>query len=167
MLREEAIVVGLEGDHAFVINQRKSACGSCHADQSCGTLSGGLGKKGVHIRTHNPINAQVGERVMLEISESHFLKASFMVYALPVVALIMVGAGVRSLVLSLGWVQDAEAIGALAGLAGLGLSFYGLYRYNSSIQNDSSQLPSIRRVVNQHTLSEKGVVSCTTPFDQS
>lgn len=146
MLREEGIIVALEGAYALVSNQRKGACGSCHAESSCAVLSGGLGKQSVNIRAHNPLQADVGERVVLEITESHFLLASFLVYITPILSMVLVGSLARFLALSWEGV-DAESVGALAGLASLALSFYGLHRYNAHIQDDVSRQPVIRRIV--------------------
>lgn len=146
MLREEGIVVALEGEYALVVSQRKAGCGSCHAEASCNTLSGGLGKKATEIRAHNPLNAEVGERVVLEMTESHLLWASFLVYGVPIVALVLGGVLCRSLALSLG-IGDSDSVGALGGLAALVISFYGLHRYNQHIRNDESQHPVIARVV--------------------
>ena len=156
MLREEGIVVGLEGTYALVANQRKSACGSCHAESSCGTLSGGLGKKVVVIRAHNPLQAEVGERVVLEISETHFLRTSFLVYVVPILSMVLVGSLVRFLALF--WVGiDAESMGALAGLAALILSFYGLHRYNTHIQDDISRQPAISRIIPDVSTAVKSI----------
>ena len=146
MLREEGIVVGLDGEYALVSNQRKRSCGSCQAEASCATLSGGLGKKTVGIRARNPLHAEVGERVVLEISEGHFLRASFLVYITPILSMVFVGAMARSLALSWGGI-DSESVGALAGLAALALNFYGLSHYNAHIQDDASQQPVISRVL--------------------
>lgn len=146
MLREEGIVVALEGAYALVVNQRKGGCGGCHSEASCGVLSGGLGKKAAGIRARNPLNAEVGERVVLEMTESHLLRASFLVYGLPIVALVVGGVLFRSLSLSLG-IGDSESVGALGGLAALLFSFYGLHRYNQHIRNDDSQHPVIARII--------------------
>ncbi|MBF0161654.1 MAG: SoxR reducing system RseC family protein [Magnetococcales bacterium] len=146
MLHEEGVVMALDGAYAVVANQRKGSCGGCHGEASCGTLSGGLGKKTVGIRARNPLQAAVGERVVLEISEGHLLKASFLVYGLPILAMMVVGILGRSLATTLG-VGDSESAGALAGLAALLLSFWGLHRYNHHIRNDASQQPVIARIL--------------------
>ncbi|MEO5348098.1 MAG: SoxR reducing system RseC family protein [Magnetococcus sp. YQC-3] len=146
MLREEGVVVAVEGEYALVANQRRGGCGGCHAEASCGSFSGGMGKKTVGIRARNPLQAEVGERVVLEITEGHLLRASFLVYGVPIIALVVVGMLGRSLSLALG-VGDSESIGALSGLTALVLSFYGLHRYNQHIQDDASQQPVIARVL--------------------
>ncbi|MBF0401461.1 MAG: SoxR reducing system RseC family protein [Magnetococcales bacterium] len=146
MLREEGVVVAVEGDYALVVSQRKSGCGSCQGEASCSTLSGGLGNKAARIRARNPLHAEVGERVVLEMTEAHLLRASFLVYGLPVIALVLGGLLSRSLALSLG-VGDSESAGALGGLLALVASFYGLYRYNQHLRDDDTKNPVIARVI--------------------
>ncbi|MEO5339892.1 MAG: SoxR reducing system RseC family protein [Magnetococcus sp. MYC-9] len=146
MMQEEGVVVALDGEYALVANQRKSSCGGCRAESSCGSISGDLGKKSVGIRARNPLQAAVGERVILEISESHLLRASFLVYGVPIMALILVGMLGRSLALAWG-VGDSESVGALSGLAALVLSFLGLHRYNHHIRDDVEQQPVIARIL--------------------
>ena len=146
MMREEGVVVGLDGAYALISHERKKACGSCSGEESCGVLSGGLGKKGVEIRARNPLHAEIGERVVLEIGERYFLRASFLVYVVPILFLIAAGSLVRFLALS--WPgADAESLGALAGLVAMALSFYGLHRYSAYLKDDSDQQPVISRIL--------------------
>ncbi|MBF0369606.1 MAG: SoxR reducing system RseC family protein [Magnetococcales bacterium] len=148
MLREEGRVVALDGDFALVSSHRQSACGSCQAKSSCATLSGGLGQRENQIRAHNRAGAEVGERVVLEVSEGLFLKASFLIYAMPVLGLVFGGALARSLALSMGIVGDnAELVGALSGLATFVASFIWLRGYNRRLEGDDSIRPVITRVL--------------------
>jgi sigma-E factor negative regulatory protein RseC len=124
MLREEGRVVEREAHHAVVESQRKRACGTCHGESSCSTLSGGLGQSSVRIRAHNPLGAEIGDWVTVEISEQQFLRASFLVYGLPLMALFAVGALVRAILLAMGMGQAAEGLAALAGLAALGITLF-------------------------------------------
>ncbi|MBF0184247.1 MAG: SoxR reducing system RseC family protein [Magnetococcales bacterium] len=146
MLREEGVVVAVEGEYAIVANQRRGGCGGCHAEASCGAMSGGLGRQSIGIRARNLVHADVGERVVLEIAEGELAKASFLVYGMPVLALVLVGVVARSLAQSLG-VADSESVGALAGLLALVGCFYGLYRYNKHIENDDRHQPVISRIL--------------------
>ncbi|MBF0453825.1 MAG: SoxR reducing system RseC family protein [Magnetococcales bacterium] len=148
MLREEVLVVAVEGAYAMVSSQRKSACGSCQAESSCTVLSGGGGKRDTRIRAMNPVGAQVGQRVELEVSEQQFLKASFLVYLLPVISLIFFGILGRSLAVGLGVAPDmAEGVGGLVGVVALLLTFFGLSRFNDHLEGDDSRRPVIRKIL--------------------
>ena len=147
MLREEGIIVALEGTHASVACAR-SGCAGCHAEASCGANSGPLGRKTVEIRARNPLQAAVGERVIVEITEGRLLRNSFMMYGLPTIALVVVGALGHSVAQSWG-VGDSESVGALAGLVAMALSFYGLYLYHQHAQDNPGQQPVITRIIEQ------------------
>ncbi|MBF0446083.1 MAG: SoxR reducing system RseC family protein [Magnetococcales bacterium] len=149
MLREEVLVVAVDGLYAIVSSQRKSACGSCHAEASCSVLSGGKTKYDTQIRAMNPIGALVGQRVELEISEQQFLKASFLVYVLPIIYLLFFGVLARHLAVNYFGVapQAAEGIGGLAGVIALVLTFFGLSKLNSHIEGDDSRRPVIRKIL--------------------
>ncbi len=161
MLREQGFVVGLDGDHALVSSYRQSACGSCHAQASCSTLSAGLGNRENRIRALNPIGAEVGEQVVLEISEKGFLRASFLVYGLPIAALVGIGSLARALLLAMGVAaQTAEGGGAIAGLLALVASFFWLHRQNSRLEKDPDTQPVIASLAWSAPPAEKGGDAC-------
>jgi sigma-E factor negative regulatory protein RseC len=148
VLREEVLVVAVDGQYAMVNSQRKSACGSCHAEKSCSVLSGGGGKRESHIRVMNLIGAEVGQRVELEISEQQFLKASFLVYIMPIVSLIFFGMFFRYLAIRFGVSpESAEGVGGLAGVVALVLTFLGLSKLNDHIEGDDSRRPVITKIL--------------------
>ncbi|MBF0626371.1 MAG: SoxR reducing system RseC family protein [Magnetococcales bacterium] len=147
MLREEGRVVALDGEIALVTSQRKKACGSCAGEASCSTLSLGAGKKEMSIRAINRAGAQVGERVVVEISEAVFLKAAGLLFGLPSLALVVAGVGVRGLLLEMGYQDAAEGFGALAGLAAMALTFLSLRRFNHGMENQLRHLPVITEVM--------------------
>ncbi|MEO5347155.1 MAG: SoxR reducing system RseC family protein [Magnetococcus sp. YQC-9] len=131
MIREEGIVVALEGEYAVVSGQRQKMCGSCHNSQTCTVLSGGLGQRSIKIRAFNACHARIGERVFIEISERTFLRASFLVYILPLVVLFAMVSWARYLIQTFGWAVDIEASSALVGFASLAATFYWLHRRSS------------------------------------
>ncbi|OSM04863.1 SoxR reducing system RseC family protein [Magnetofaba australis] len=145
MLREEGRVVSLEGKFALVETVRKKACGNCTGDSSCSTLSFGGGQRKSVFRALNPQNARVGDFVILEIAERQFLRASFLIYAAPVLALVLVGAAVRYWALASGVaVDDAEGLGAVSGLLALGGVFLALRRVNDRLSAREEAHPVIR-----------------------
>ena len=147
MLRESGRVVSVDGKYALVSSGRKKLCGDCHGGSSCNTLSMGLGDKLSQIRAINKANARVGDQVTLEISEGFFLKASFLVYAGPVIVLMLVGVGVRHLLLTMGMdPYPAEGLSAISGLIAMGVAFASLRRVNRVLEGRDDALPVISRV---------------------
>ncbi|MBF0271574.1 MAG: SoxR reducing system RseC family protein [Magnetococcales bacterium] len=126
MIREEGIVVALEGDYAVVSGQRQKMCGTCHNVNTCTVLSGGLGQRSIKVHALNACHARVGERVFIEISERSFLRASFLVYILPLVVLFATVSWARYLMQTMAWQIDIEAFSALVGLLSLVVTFLWL-----------------------------------------
>ncbi|SOB76401.1 positive regulator of sigma(E), RseC/MucC [Marinobacter sp. LV10R510-11A] len=116
MITESGKVVAVTGEHAWVQTIRTSACQSCAARNGCGQkmLASATGGRANQVRVFNSVNACVGEEVTLGIDESALLGASLLVYALPL--LLMVMASMIGHHLSDGS-DFAAMLGAAAGLA--------------------------------------------------
>ncbi|MDN6318538.1 MAG: SoxR reducing system RseC family protein [Marinobacter sp.] len=115
MITESGKVIAVTGAHAWVQTIRASACQSCSARNGCGqkVLASATGGRANQVRVFNSANANVGEEVTLGIEESALLGASLLVYALPL--LLMVVASVAGHQLSSG--NDfAAMLGAAVGL---------------------------------------------------
>lgn len=124
MITETGQVVAESGSKVWVMTIRQSACQSCSARHGCGqkalaTMSQG---KANQILVDNTLGARVGDQVTLAIGESALLGASLLVYALPLLMLVL-GAMLGH------WVSGHGDLPALAGaLAGLAAGFV-LVRY--------------------------------------
>lgn len=122
MIRETGRVVAVKGDRVWVQTIRASACESCSARSGCGqrVLASATSGRANQILVSNHLNARVGDEVTVAIEESALISASLLVYALPLLLMIL-GA-----VTGQQWLpqQDAGAIaGAIVGLAaGFGLA---------------------------------------------
>lgn len=147
MMREEGLVIELDGEYAIVTGQRQKSCGTCHAANTCTVLSGGLGQRAIKIRARNLCNAQVGERVFIEISERSFLKASFLVYILPLVVLFALVSWTRYLVQTFDWQVDIEILSAVVGIVSLFLTFVWLHRRSKRLEQESKEGPVIIEVL--------------------
>lgn len=94
MIHETGIVISVNGNEAWVQTIRESACQSCSARHGCGqkalaTLSGGQARQ---IRVINSLDACPGDQVTVAIEESALLRASLLVYAMPLVLMVLVTA---------------------------------------------------------------------------
>jgi sigma-E factor negative regulatory protein RseC len=107
MTDSEAIVVRLDGDHAWV--DVDSGCSNCGKTSSCG-LGDGHGKRLQRVR--NTVGARIGDRVVLSVPDGTVLAAAFRAYLLPI-ALALIGAAVGTTVGD----ERAAAAGAMVGLA--------------------------------------------------
>ena len=83
---ETGVVVEIHKDQAKVAFVRKEACGSCRA--GCSLMSD-PGRRAV-LQAHNPIHAQVGDPVRVQISPVSSVRAAVIVFLFPLLAM-MVG----------------------------------------------------------------------------
>jgi len=145
MIEQDALVVTVEGELAEVETQRQSACGDCSARSGCGTslLAEVFGKRRSRLWVSNPIQARVGERVVIGLQERPFLRAAINLYATPLLAM-MGGALIGE------WLAERSSssveLGALVGgLSGLLAGFMWLRRFARSSRNDREYRPVVLR----------------------
>jgi sigma-E factor negative regulatory protein RseC len=99
MLEELAIVVKIENHQVWVESRQNSACGGCQQKASCttGALGSVLKKKSVPVDCD--IQLKTGDKVMVAIDENLLLRASLLLYLVPLVAL-FTGAGIAGWLLA-------------------------------------------------------------------
>ena len=91
MIEEEAQVIDVDGDKLILQAQTQSACGSCSANKGCGTslLAKVIGRKFTRFQAQNNVNAVVGDTVIVGIPEDALLKGSLVMYAVPVMGMLL------------------------------------------------------------------------------
>lgn len=89
MIEEHAVVTALQNNFATLEIERRTACGLCGQTRGCGNAAWGkLLKHDSHAFTaQNPINAQVGDGVVVGIQEQSVLSAMFFLYIVPLLTL--------------------------------------------------------------------------------
>lgn len=119
MLEETGIVVTVEGNHAWIETQAKSACGHCQVGSNCGTslLAQWFDKKGFankrnRVLVTNHLNLKQGEHAVVGISDDMLIKAAFMAYMLPLFSMLIFA----MLSSGLGASNFFVALGSLLGL---------------------------------------------------
>lgn len=142
MIEEHGRVIALVGDLAYVTAERRSACGQCGVSNACGTslLERVFGRHPVELPARNPIGAQVGDVVVVGLSEQGVLRTAAAAYLVPILGLILGGAlgeyagGAHS-----------EAAGVLGVLLGLALAFWWLRGYSVALAQRPEYQPVILR----------------------
>lgn len=121
MIEELARVLSCDGSAALVETERRSACGGCGVRTGCGTslLAQVFGHKPAHLRVANPVSAQPGDRVVVGISERGLVRASLLLYLVPLLGLLLGAVGGELLVqrLDLGGGETLSVVGGMLGLA--------------------------------------------------
>jgi sigma-E factor negative regulatory protein RseC len=143
MLETRAIVVQIDGQHALVEANQGNGCGQCNG-KGCGTgkLSQLFCSKPRQFQVDNPINAAVGDEVIVSVMDGAVLRGIGLVYLLPL-ALLVAGAMLGSLCAAQAEQRDGfAAAGALVGLIG----GFVLSRRIASRQTRQQNRPYIARL---------------------
>lgn len=161
MIEERGTVVAVADKAVWVQTIRQSTCGSCSARKGCGqgALASMTDGRANQVRVHNGIGAKVGDQVTLGIEESQLLRASLLVYALPLM-LLLGGALLAGAI----WPGlDGPAIAG--GLLGLALGF-GLLKIVSRDGGDHPNLqPVLLRIDLHHVVPEPLTMRGSGPLD--
>lgn len=91
MITESGTVIALREDRVWVQTIRQSACESCSARSGCGqrVLASASGGRANQVLVENTVGARVGDDVTIGIDEQALLGASLIVYALPLVLMVL------------------------------------------------------------------------------
>lgn len=85
MPSERGIVTRVEGGSAWVATSRSSSCEGCASRGACHVQPN---QDEVEVRAVNAAGAAVGDRVVISFQTASYLKASFLLYVFPVLAMI-------------------------------------------------------------------------------
>lgn len=93
MLEEAALVTHVKGASISVRTVRKSACDSCQAEAGCGQkrITRLLIREATDMAIDNPedLDVQVGSQVLIGLNEGALVRASLILYLLPLVMMIL------------------------------------------------------------------------------
>lgn len=149
MITETGKVIALRGNQAWVQTIRTSACQSCSARSGCGqrVLASATGGRANQVLVLNPVDAIVGDEVTIGIDERALLGASVIVYAVPLL-LMIVGSILAHQVSggSDGW----SILGAVSGMA-VGLFFSRKLQKNNG-QHYEPRLLRVNRITSNTCL---------------
>ncbi|WP_429023684.1 SoxR reducing system RseC family protein [Aeromonas allosaccharophila] len=146
MSEELATVVAIEGDHAWVECERRSACSGCQQQSSCGTgtVAKAFPLKAPRLRVRLTAEVRIGQQVRLGIPQASLLRGAALVYVLPLFCL-LVGALLGQLWLA-PLLSSGEGITILCCLLG-GLLGFLLVRYFSNRLDQGRYGPQMLGVV--------------------
>lgn len=120
MIEEPGIVLAVDTDGVWVATQRKTTCGSCSAKAACGQgiLNSLSADKQPHtIKVRSDLQLREGDQVTLGVSENALVRSAFLVYMLPLLAMLASAIAVSTLEVSEPWVILAGVLGFVGGAA--------------------------------------------------
>ena len=144
MATEQGIVIRTETETAWVKTKRSEACEGCSSRGACSVMGGG---EEMEVEAINAAGGKVGDRVVLSFETASLLKATFLVYIIPVIFL-LIGALIGqklALILTLNESMSA-AIGSLL-LGGLSILFVKI-KGNRMAQQEEYR-PKVIRILKQ------------------
>ena len=144
MINETGTIIEIrEADVALVLCQKNSACAHCSAEGVCHT---GDSSQARSVEAYNPLGAVVGDQVRLSVSTRSFLRSSFLLYIVPLIALVcgaVIGKEIAPLFEN---GLDANALSAIMGTGLLILSFLLIRLINRRLSK-KDYMPQITAVV--------------------
>jgi sigma-E factor negative regulatory protein RseC len=141
VLTRTGVVRAIQGRNALVVTRMEPECESCTAKEACSTFGGGGAN--AELTARNTAGAEVGDIVTISMAGSSLVKASFLVYMLPILALIagiVVGHWLSTVIP----VNENVLVGIL-GLFGFSGTFVWLKKKGDSLSNRPGFIPEISK----------------------
>lgn len=142
MATEEGIVTKTFDGMAWVKTTRSSACKHCSAKDSCSTHGGG---QSMMIKVENRVAARAGDRVILTLKTASLLKAAFLIYILPILAMLvgaMIGGHFAGRMEA-----DVSAVAAISGGSAFVAAILFMKYQGNRMGSRSDYTPKILRVI--------------------
>lgn len=143
MIEEEGVVIQTFDDKARVRTIRSSACEGCASESFCHPEKG----TEMIMEVVNNIHAKVGERVKIGLKPGVYLKASFLVYMVPIISFIIGAIIGKELAAYISYSKDSDLFAIISGVILLIPTFIAMRLYNRKIEKDRSYQPVILEVM--------------------
>ncbi len=143
-MQEVGIVKGFRGNYALVSVKRKDgSCDGCPGGSLCKSTEGDEAL----IEAINEAEAKEGDMVRVHFRSMSYLKGILLVYALPVLMLIIGAIIGKEYISPLFPSRDPEGVSALMGFGLFALTFIGLKIVSKRIQKRGRYTPVIVEIV--------------------
>ncbi len=141
MIEEEGIVVEVTGDNAKVSILAKSACEKCSASAVCHP-----GEQ-EYMEASNPLGAKKGQKVKVVVAPQVYLKASIILYGIPMVVFVAAAILGKNLGLRYGTEAHSDLWAFIAGMACMLVSFLFIRMYNKKVEKTQQYKPIIVEIL--------------------
>ena len=147
---EEGIITKRLKQTVLVQIQQRSGCKTCDAHDTCDVVAN---QKKIEIEAINLLGADIGDRVEISMTEGSLLKLSFLIYFMPVVAL-LVGA-IAGSKLAPALQMDPTRLSILSGFITMGMVFGLLKWFDRKSGLKEKLTPRITRVLFKAVIGDK------------
>jgi len=141
MIEEEGIVAEASDGMAKVAVMKKSACEQCAAAGVCHPGDQDL------MEAANPLGAKKGQKVKVVVAPQVYLKASIILYGVPMATFITGAIIAKNLALSAGNEAGSDLWAFIAGTACLFVSFFFIRSYNKKVEKTQKYKPVIVEIL--------------------
>ena len=141
MIEEEGIVVEVTDGSAKVSILAKSACEKCSASGVChpGDQE--------YMEASNPLGARKGQKVKVVLAPQVYLKASIILYGIPMTVFIAAAILGKNLGLKFGSAANSDLWAFVSGTACMCVSFIFIRMYNNKIEKTQKYKPVIVEIL--------------------
>ena len=142
--------MSVEGGQLVLEAETRSSCQACEVKSGCGTsvLSRWVGRKFTRFHAKNTVDAQVGDHVVVGLSETALVRGSVAIYFLPLLGMIIFAQVADSLIPAGNDTHDL--IIALSAFAGFAAALWLCRAYLANDRLKAELTPVVLRKVVEH-----------------
>ncbi len=141
MIEEEGIVAEVEGDVAKVSIVKKSGCEQCAAAGVCHP-----GEE-EYMEALNPLSAKKGQKVKIVVAPQVYLKASIILFGIPMAALVAGAIIAKNITLRYAGELHSDLWAFIAGMICMVVSFFFIRVYNNKVEKTQTYKPVIVEIL--------------------
>ncbi len=138
-ITKTGVVKAIQGRIAVVVTEHEPECESCSVKDACSFLGGGGAN--MEVRARNTAGARVGDTVKISLQGSSFLKATFLIYMVPILALL--GGALCGYVLARFFSVNENFFAGVLGVFGVLGSFFWLKKKGKELSERQEFTPEI------------------------
>ena len=145
MATEEGIVIAASCGTATVKTTKSSACAGCASKDSCNTMGSGE----MTVDALNEPGAVAGDRIVLSFDTASLLKATFLLYVFPILAMIVGAVIGQEIALSVD--VDVSAGSVVMGFLFFILAIFFVKARGNRLAEKDAYKPKIIRILRQNS----------------
>lgn len=140
MATERGIVTRIGRGTAWIKVVPSEACEGCASHGSCSAQRGDM-----EVEVMNPMNAKVGDRIVVDMETASLLKASFLLYVFPIIC--MIAGAALGVQIAERYALDVSAMSALSGFGAFCLAVVFIKRKGNRMATQQAYRPRIVKIL--------------------
>lgn len=143
MNREGVVTQRIDENIIEVKLMRNSACGHCHE------CSYGDDSKDVRITVTDTLGAEKGDIIEINLGDRNVLKAAFIAYTIPLIALLLGIFGTNSFFNYLNY-NNAEQISAIVGIVFMSITYIIIRKFDKKFRDSNEYLANSVKIIQKY-----------------